>query len=93
MIKTIKWPIVRVFPEEQLSLHANHFVVQPDGPITYLMFFQIHPPVVIEKNAKKRAKKCRRVKSVKARCVARIAVAAEMVPEIVAVIQENLKGE
>lgn len=79
--------IEREFPADQVPIYANHFVVQHDGPECYLMFFQIQPPVAV---GKRKVTAKAKTTSVKAKCVTRIVMSADRIPDVIRAMQDNL---
>jgi len=83
-------PIERSFPEGQVGVLANHFVIQRDGPEFHLLFFQTHPPLVFAETDEECRKLLAAAKA-KSVCVARIVVSAERLPSFIAAMETNLE--
>ena len=80
--------IEHVFPPEQTAIFSNHMVVQHDRKEFHITFFEIDPPLILPGHGDNE-KKFKEIKSVKAKCVARILVSADRMPSIINALKEN----
>jgi len=85
-------PIVHAFRRDLATVFANHFVVQHDNSVFRLMFFEVHPPLILgDEEDKKKA--IEQLKSIEARCVARIIIPAEQMPKVVEALVSNIQKQ
>jgi len=82
-------PIEWYFPEDIISRYAMNLVVQHSEHEFIISFFEVERPLVFGPPEQVGAR-LKEIKSVRAKCVARIIVAAERMPEFVRVLQANL---
>jgi Protein of unknown function (DUF3467) len=69
---------------------ATNIVVQHTEHEFFISFYEIHPPLILGEGEERRHA-AEAVKSVSARCVARIIVAGDRMPEFVEVLERNLE--
>src|SRR5688572_9032727 len=76
-------------PETLTSRYANHMLVQRGLDESFLLFFEIQPPVILgtpeEVEEQKKA-----LESVQGTCIARIVVPNGLIPAIIKAFQQNL---
>jgi hypothetical protein len=82
----IEWHV----PEGFVSQFANNMVVQRMGNDFFVYFFQIKPPIILGPPEFREAQ-AKRIESVRAECVASVAIAADKLPEFIKTLQENLE--
>ncbi len=80
--------IIREIPEDLPVLYSNHFVVQYEAAVFNLLFFHIQPPMVLGDSAKQLAA-VKKIKSVKAKCVARVVIPADKMEGVIHALAEN----
>lgn len=79
------------FPEGTRTQFADRILVQHTEHEFLVSFFETEQPVLLGPPEENR-ERLRSLGSVKAHCVARVAVAAGRMPELVEVLTENLRG-
>jgi hypothetical protein len=79
-------PIELYYPEDTIGRYSNQLLVQFGQHECNISFFDIKPPVLLGSPEEQR-EQLKSVESVRAVCVARIVVAKEFVPEIIAALQ------
>ena len=82
-------PIEWFVPDEVVTKYATNMVVQHSEHDFTLLFFEAQPPIIVGPTDQKQ-KALESVKSVTARCVARIVVAPARMKEFIRVLSENL---
>lgn len=83
-------PIEWHYPEGFQSVYATNFVVQHTDHEFYLSFSDFPPPMVLGTDADKR-EQLEHLESVQASAVARIVVTRERMPELIELLQDNLR--
>ena len=89
-VATKQLRINRTFPSGQQGMFSNQFAVQHDESAFYLLFFQLHPPLIIGDDEQSH-KELAALTEVNAECVARVIVPPQMVPAIIKVLGENFQ--
>ncbi len=82
----IDWHI----PEEMQSRFATHLVVQHSEGEFFLHFFELRPPLILG-DRKQQLAQFKGIKSLRAQCTARVAIAANRMPEFIQLLQQNLE--
>jgi hypothetical protein len=82
-------PIDWVFPEDIVSRYATNLVVQHYEHEFIISFFELKRPIMLGE-PDEIAAKFQELESAPAECVARVIVAADRMPEFIAVLQGNL---
>lgn len=85
----VRIPIEHVYPDSVTTRFADHVVVQHTEHEFVISFYEMERPVLLG-TAQERNERLRSIESIKAVCVARIAVAAGRMPEIVQALNDNL---
>lgn len=80
-------PVTYDVPDGMVAEYATHMVVQNGDRETFLLFFQVQPPI-ISGEAEERQKQLEALTSVSARCVAKIILAPAKIPEMIKALQE-----
>ncbi|MDE2103956.1 MAG: hypothetical protein KGL39_42360 [Patescibacteria group bacterium] len=83
----IEWHEVANAP----TIFANHLMVQADQHEFYLCFVDIAPPFLEGDTDQERLEALRKVQNVKARPVARIAISADRLENIVTTLRDSLE--
>jgi hypothetical protein len=85
-----KWVrINHVTPEDIRTIYANNVVVQfTSQRDCFICFFEITPPILLG-DAPDADEKLSQIESTDAKCVARIAIPATIVPGVIAAMAEN----
>jgi len=78
------------FPDGLSTKYATNMVVQHSEHEFMIFFFEVQPPLVLG-TPQEQKETLQKIKKVKSECVAKIAVAANRMPEFVEVFQTNLK--
>jgi hypothetical protein len=86
--KRYEKPLDWVVPEDLLTQYANNMVIQHTETEFILSFFEYYPPILLGE-AEDIVSKIEDMKSVKAKCVARIVVPLEKMPSIIDALQTN----
>lgn len=89
-VKPIAIPVEFVFPDDIRACFSTLFTIQHEPDFFTLSFFEVFPPLLMAASPEDRQKKMGDIKSVQARCVARVAVTPNKMREIQAAISENL---
>ena len=82
-------PIEYVFPAG-MSTFANNATVQNDGHDMYLSFFEMTPPHLIGTEEQRREQMAG-IESIKATCVARVAMSTDRIPGLIRALQDQLE--
>lgn len=83
-------PIEWFVPDDIVTRYVTNMVVQTSDHEFTILFFEAQPPIIVGPTDKKQ-KELESVASVRARCVARIAIAPARMEEFVRVLTEQLK--
>jgi hypothetical protein len=86
----IRIPIEHVIPDSVRTKFADRIVVQHSEHEFRISFYEMHQPILLGTPEERKARLLG-MESVKAVCVARIAVAAGRMPAMVRALQENLE--
>jgi hypothetical protein len=86
---SISLPIEWHIPDDVVTQFSNHMMVQRGLTESYILFFEVQPPIVFG-TPEQVAEQKKALKSVRAKCIARIVVPNEVVPTFVRTIQETL---
>jgi hypothetical protein len=78
------------FPPGMQSRYATLFAAQPTTHEITISFFEPQIPVLVG-TPEEIATQAQEITSIRAECVGRIVVAAEQMPELIAVLQNSLK--
>jgi hypothetical protein len=81
------FPFEFVVPDDLVTQYSNYVMIQNGEHECYLLFLEALPPILMG-TREEIAEQARKVKSVKAKCVARIAIAKDMAPLIVKTIRD-----
>ena len=84
-------PIVYEVPDDLGAQYATNLVIQHSNHEFVLSFFEIIPPVILG-SPEERVAQLKDVTAVRARCLARIVVAAGRMQGFVEAMQENLSN-
>lgn len=76
------------FPEGLVGRYANHAVVQLGEHDCHISFFEIQPPLILG-TPEQMQEQVKSLKTVPAKCIARIVLAKELVPSIIKAMQES----
>lgn len=74
---------------ENTSRYATNLIVQHTEHEFILSFFEIKPPILLG-SPEEQAQKALEIKSIKAKCVARVVISAGRMPDFLRVLQDNL---
>ncbi|MEX0713439.1 MAG: hypothetical protein WD278_13875 [Pirellulales bacterium] len=88
--ESLQIPIDHRVPESPAP-YANHMVVQRGQHEVLISFFQIQPPILLEKTIEEKRQVLEGLGSIPAICVARVAVSDEMMPAIITALQSKVK--
>lgn len=86
--ESLKLPLEWYFPEDIKTGYASNFIVQHTDKEFYLSFFDTPPPIILG-SPKQRQEQVKKIESVRAQAVARIVIAAERMPQLMEILQEN----
>jgi len=87
-IRQVEVPIEWYVPESLVSRYATNMIVQHSEHEFILSFFETPPPLILGES---RSEDLKKLKSIRATCVAQIIVARDRMPRFVDVMQENVK--
>ncbi len=85
----VQVPIDWQIPENITAKYVTHFVVQHSVQEFTLSFFEAQPPIIFGERHEVEAK-AREIKSIPAKCVARIVVTPAKMETLIEVLQENV---
>jgi hypothetical protein len=85
----VQLPIEWYCPEGLVTRYANNVVVQPSENGFYISFFEIPPPLIVGPPEQQKAR-LEQMVAVRAECVARIVVPAQVMPAFVQALQASL---
>lgn len=83
-------PIDWFVPDDIITRYVTNMVVQTSGHEVIISFFEAQPPIIVGPMDKKQ-KDLESIDSVRARCVARIAIAPARMEEFVRVLTDQLQ--
>jgi hypothetical protein len=83
----LEWDV----PDDLVPRYATNFVVQATGHEFVISFFETMPPVILG-SPEERLAKAQQLKSVRARCVARIVVSPSRMAELVNMLQDHFNA-
>lgn len=78
-------------PEGQLAQFSNFAAVQHDGHEFHLLFFEVHPPLLVGSD-QERKRKLSEQKSIDAHCVSRIVMSASRIPSLITALKNTYKN-
>lgn len=87
----IEAPIDWHIPDDLVPHQATHMVVQHSQDTFFLSFFQTWPPMVVG-SPEEIDRQIRKIKSVRAKCVARISITAKSMPNFIKALQTNYES-
>jgi hypothetical protein len=83
-------PIKWYFPEHVETKYATNLIIQHTEEEFIISFFEIfRPPILGDDTERKKA--IEQIKFAEAKCVSRVAITPDKVPNIIKALQENLK--
>lgn len=88
---SLSLPIEWSVPDDIVTRFVTNMVVQHSDAEFVVSFFEVQPPIFIG-SAEDRREKLSQLKSIKAKCVARIVVTPDRMEEFVRVLTGNLEG-
>jgi uncharacterized protein DUF3467 len=77
-------------PDDLVSRYATNFIVQHGEHEFILSFFDIQLPILLGPSTEVKTQ-IEQLRSVRANCVGQIIIAAERMPELIRILQENLQ--
>ena len=86
--ETISLPIEWHTPDNIVTSFVNNVVVQHDERSFFISFFEIVPPIALGEGADEAIKAW---KSIKAKCVARVAIARDQMENVIEALTKNLE--
>jgi len=90
--QVIDLPIEWIIPENIVNKYATNIVVQNTNNEYILSFFEIYPPLILGP-AEDQYRQAKELKSVPARCVARIIVSPTNMKDFLKVIQDHINKQ
>ncbi len=86
--QAVEVPIEWHIPESLVSRYATNMIVQHSEHEFILSFFDTPPPLILGES---RIDELKKIKSIRATCVAQIIVAKDRMPRFVDAMQENVR--
>ena len=83
-------PIKRQIPEDVTTVFSNHFAVQSEKSVSYLLFFQLQSPLIIGDDAQKQ-EQIAALDHVSAKCVLRVVVPSDQMPSIIEAMHNSFQ--
>lgn len=83
-------PLTWNVPPGLVSRYATNFVVQHSDHEFAIYFFEALPPLLIGEPSEVK-RQLQQIGSISANCVAKVIVAAERMPQLIALLQNNLQ--
>lgn len=87
MVLPLEWNI----PDDIIARYATNMIVQRTENEFLISFFETKPPLLLG-NPEEISEQVKKIKSVKANCVAQIIVAADKMPSFIDALQSNLQN-
>ena len=85
-------PIEWVVPDDVVTRYVTNMVVQHSTAEFLVSFFEVQPPILIGSTEEDARTRLSQLKSISAKCVARIVVTPDRMEEFVRVLTGNLEG-
>jgi hypothetical protein len=79
-------------PEGLRAEYATNVVVQKGEREMFLLFFQAEPPVIAGET-EDREEQLKKVESIRARCVSKVILAPERLPEVIRLLQSMVEPD
>ena len=91
-ITRMEIPIDWHFPSDIISRYATNMTVQGTPNEVIISFFELFPPMVLGPTPEATQAQVMRIKSLQAKCVARLVILPDKLPEFIEVLQKSLDG-
>lgn len=88
-VKGITFPLEWNIPDDIVARYATNMIIQRAENEFIISFFEVKPPVLLG-NPDEIIEQVRKIKSIRANCVAQVIIAAEKMPTFVEALQKNL---